>query len=83
MEERHQDGGRHWHIFVEWEKSISLRVRDQWDVTGVHPNIAVATNGILHDMRLWRYLCKSGEPWGPWTGPTEVIGKQHTIIALY
>ena len=78
MEELHQDGGRHWHVFVQFAKSIATRIHDQWDVEGIHPNIAVAKNGEIHLMRLWVYMTKSGQPWGPWCGPTETVGKFST-----
>ena len=55
--EQHQDGGDHYHVFVDFGRKFSTRVDTAFDVTGCHPNIAKCgkTPWLAFD-----YCCKDG-----------------------
>lgn len=40
-EERHADGGRHWHVIALWDKPPRWRGANKLDVDGIHPNAKV------------------------------------------
>lgn len=37
--EHHADGGIHFHAYVAYDRSQDRTIRDQWDLSGQHPNI--------------------------------------------
>lgn len=38
-EELHQDGGKHYHVFVDFGRKFSSRVTELFDIGNIHPNI--------------------------------------------
>jgi hypothetical protein len=70
-EEHYQDGGRHWHVYINFH--IALRSRDKkfFDVAGLHPNIQTTPNSKLDQINFWNYLHKEAyNAWGTWEGPS-------------
>lgn len=71
-EERHQDGGRHWHALVMFQTQVRSRSKAYFDVGGIHPNIKTSPtiNSKVDLTKLWQYLNKDHfVKIGPWEGP--------------
>lgn len=37
--ETHQDGGKHWHVIVLFDKAVRSRRAALFDIDGLHPNV--------------------------------------------
>lgn len=73
-EERHQEGGRHWHVIAFWERPLRSRKVDVFDIDGIHPHIQMARQTPKDLDRMWEYIHKEegGMQWGPYEGPIKV-----------
>ena len=56
--ESHQDGGIHYHVFVDFGSPFSTRDCRRFDIGDAHPNI-VAVRTTPH--RSWQYVGKDGD----------------------
>src|ERR1700761_5732926 len=75
VEETHTDGGRHWHAYILFTEKLRVqgqRALQYFDVVGVHPNVKTIKFGRAHQERLWKYMNKQNQTWGPWKGPNPV-----------
>jgi hypothetical protein len=74
VEERHGDGGRHWHVIAIWDKPLRKTRVDVFNVAGIHPNIKVIGRQDKDLDRVWAYIHKEegAVHWGPWEGPIRV-----------
>lgn len=43
-EEKHEDGGKHYHVFVVFENTIRSKNKRYFDLNGHHPNITIPRN---------------------------------------
>jgi len=48
-EEHHQDGGTHYHAYIEYDKRIDRTIASQWDFNGQHPNIQHKTTDTARE----------------------------------
>lgn len=55
-EERHQDGGRHLHCFIQWPTPYRTRDPRIFDILGCHPNIQNPRDKAA----VFEYCCKDG-----------------------
>jgi len=60
--EYHQDGGRHFHVYVEFTNRKRIRNPRVWDIEGVHPNIQKVKN----PRKCMDYCIKDGDYLGDW-----------------
>ena len=69
-EEHHQDGGRHWHAFIQFNTAYRGRDPRAFDVGDLHPNIKSSKGTKTDLLRMWQYLHKEGyTTFGTWEGP--------------
>jgi hypothetical protein len=73
-EEHHQDGGRHWHAFVQFQTMYRGRNALVFDIgtraDRVHPNIRSSKGPSLDLLKMYQYLKKGYNTFRPWEGPT-------------
>ncbi|KAF8260942.1 hypothetical protein EI94DRAFT_1893735 [Lactarius quietus] len=67
MEEVHQDGGKHWHVFLLFHAPLQTRDHKAFDInadwrTILHPNIRISRCSKEDLKRLWAYINKTGAP---------------------
>ncbi|KAI5980475.1 hypothetical protein F5J12DRAFT_789200 [Pisolithus orientalis] len=69
--ESHQDGGKHWHVIVQFDQAIRSRRADLFDIDGLHPNV-VTLKSHRDLLTRWEYIHKEegAEIFGPWQGPS-------------
>lgn len=56
--EAHQDGGTHYHVFVDFEEPYSTRDQRKFDFEGAHPNIEPVRRT---PRKAWEYAGKDGD----------------------
>lgn len=56
--EQHQDGGTHYHVFVDFEEAFSTRDERKFDFGGAHPNIEAVRRT---PRKAWEYAGKDGD----------------------
>ena len=64
MEEDHQDGGKHWHVFLLFQNSFQTRDHQVFNLTTqggatLYPNIRVSKCTKDDLKRIWSYLNKT------------------------
>lgn len=75
-EEKHEDGSKHFHALVFWEKRRNMKDPRWADITYAgkvyHPNIAPAPNSNKSLIKVWRYVTKEGNWQGDMTEPPTI-----------
>ncbi len=88
VQEPHQDGGVHWHVFIIFKKRYGFRSPVHWDITTdegtvLHPNCRVCPCYKKDLKYIWDYMSKTGNQIiGTWDGPQEryvTVSHTHTI----
>lgn len=70
-EERHMDGGKHYHVFIQWPRKFCSRNTIILDIEGHHPNIKTGKNTkamMAYAMKDGKYLMFKPVTWNNWTG---------------
>ena len=67
VEEAHQDGGKHWHVFLLFHNTFTTRNHKHFDLdtadnATLHPNIRMLRCTKQDLKNIWGYMNKTGAP---------------------
>lgn len=60
-QEKHADGGIHYHAYIIWDEKLRIRGCDFLDVAGNHPNIRTIGKTKQDRLRVYQYVIKHGD----------------------